>query len=328
MLGSKLLRPFMSAGATAHTADPDPAPNSKTPVDPVAQAIETLLTVPSAEIQRRGYHFQPRDYYSALNDLAFLDANRDLWQGRPLPAGIDWNLDRQFELLRTIAPHADELADVPHDAPPEGTPSVYYWDNNFWRGMDSVVQYGLLRHLRPARVVEVGCGWSSLLMARALALNQRDGAPAIVHQIEPYPRVELMASLPGHWKLEACTLQRAPLAPIEALTSGDILFYDGSHVARAASDVNWLFFEILPRVAPGVMVHIHDVFWPSDYPESWIFERARRGTSSTCCKRSSCSTSVLSSCSRMRLCSTTVRRTRRRSSAASRSRSRAREASG
>lgn len=98
---------------------------------------------------------------------------------------------------------------------------------------------------------------------------------ATVDQIEPYPRRELLSALPSHWTLHETTLQRAPLAVFDALESGDVCFFDGSHVARAASDVVWFFFEVLPRLRPGVVVHIHDVFWPSDYPDQWIFERGQ-----------------------------------------------------
>lgn len=99
---------------------------------------------------------------------------------------------------------------------------------------------------------------------------------ATVDQIEPYPRdAELLSALPSHWTLHETTLQRAPLAVFDALESGDVCFFDGSHVARAASDVVWFFFEVLPRLRPGVVVHIHDVFWPSDYPDQWIFERGQ-----------------------------------------------------
>jgi hypothetical protein len=244
--------------------------------DALAEAIATLDRVPTRELQRLGYHLQRRDYYSSLNDIDFLDHNRDLWQGRPMPAGIAWKLDRQLSLLEKIAPYIGELEDVPLDVPAQSRFAKYYWSNDFWRGTDAFVHYALLRHLRPARIVEIGCGWSSLLLARALARNEVDGAKqACVHQIEPYPRRELMSHLPPHWTVDETILQRASLAPIEKLSSGDVLFYDGSHVARTASDVNWFFFEILPRLAAGVVIHLHDIFWPEDYPETWIFDRGQ-----------------------------------------------------
>jgi hypothetical protein len=243
--------------------------------DPIASAIATLERVPPLELQRLGYHFQRCDFYSALNDLDFLAENKDLWQGRSMPAGIDWGLDRQLALLREIAGYVGELRDVPVE-PGADSPFGYHWHNDFWRGTDALVHYALLRARRPARVLEIGCGWSSLLMAQALALNEAEsGARCSVHQIEPYPRHELMSRLPAHWTIEEKMLQRASLARVEELRAGDVLFYDGSHVARVASDVNWFFFEILPRVAPGTIVHLHDIFWPADYPESWIFDRGQ-----------------------------------------------------
>src|SRR6185295_10158012 len=70
-------------------------------------------------------------------------------------------------------------------------------------------------------------------------------------------------------------LQRAPFELFEALGEGDVCFYDGSHVSRAGSDVNWFFFEVVPRLAPGVLVHVHDIFWPTDYPDQWIVARGQ-----------------------------------------------------
>jgi SAM-dependent methyltransferase/predicted O-methyltransferase YrrM len=251
---------------------PAPAPPEDSG-DPVDRAIETLRQTPVAEVQRRGFHFQARDFYSALNDIAFLEENRDLWQGRPLPRGIDWDLDAQLETVRRIAPYAHELEGVPQDMPPG--PPRYHWRNDFWNGLDALVQYGLLREAKPSRVVEIGCGWSSLLMAEALSRNEAEGTRADVDQIEPYARKELLSALPAHWNLHETILQRAPLELFEALGEGDVCFYDGSHVARAGSDVVWFFSEVIPRLAPGVIVHVHDVFWPSDYPEPWILERGQ-----------------------------------------------------
>lgn len=138
------------------------------------------------------------------------------------------------------------------------------------------MHYGLLRDVKPRRVVEIGCGWSSLLMAEALQRNEETGSsPTVVDQIEPFPRKELLGALPAHWALHEAILQRADLSLFESLDADDVCFYDGSHVARAGSDVIWFFFEVLPRLKPGVLVHIHDLFWPADYPDEWIFERGQ-----------------------------------------------------
>ncbi len=262
-------RPAEPAPPAASAAVPaEPA------VDPIDQAIETLRATPIAEIQRRGWHFQMRDYYSALNDFEFLEANEDLWHDRPMPAGVAWDLDGAMAKLREIAPYAAELADVPDEMPP-GPPS-FHWHNDFWTGCDALLHYCLMRDLKPRRVVEIGCGWSSLLLAQALTKNEGEGSPQVaVDQIEPYPRKELLEALPAHWNLREAILQRAPLELFEALEDGDICFYDGSHVAKPGSDVVWFFSEVLPRLKPGVVVHVHDIFWPHDYPAEWIFERGQ-----------------------------------------------------
>ncbi|HEY2052571.1 MAG TPA: class I SAM-dependent methyltransferase [Solirubrobacterales bacterium] len=251
-----------------------PQPAAKAPGDPIADAIEVLRATPDAEIQRRGWHFQQRDFYSALNDFEFLEANPDLWHDRALPRGVDWDLDGEMRKIREIAPYAAELAEVPDDLP-EGPPR-YHWRNHFWTGFDVLVHYCLMRDAKPRRVVEIGCGWSSLLLAQALGENEREGTPqAVVDQVEPYPRTELLRALPSHWNLHESILQRAPLLPFEALEDGDVCFYDGSHVAKPGSDVVWFFAEVIPRLKPGVIVHFHDVFWPHEYPDSWIFERGQ-----------------------------------------------------
>lgn len=83
----------------------------------LSMAIEMLTNASIQEIQERGYHFQKRDYYSALNDLSFLTANWDLWHDRPMPRGVDWDLDAQLNLVRRISQYFPELAEVPMDAP-------------------------------------------------------------------------------------------------------------------------------------------------------------------------------------------------------------------
>ena len=240
----------------------------------IDRAIDTLASASTREIQDRGYHFQRRDYYSALNDLPFLAENQDLWHDRPLPRGIPWDVDGQLDEARKLAPYLTELDQVPMQ--PFPGPPTYHWENDFWRGADALVHYGLLRSTKPRQVVEIGAGWSSLLMADALLRNEADGSQRTeVTQIEPYPRRELLSALPDHWTLHDVTLQRANLSLFETLDAGDVCFYDGSHVARAGSDVVWFFFEVLPRLKPGVLVHIHDIFWPADYPDEWIFERGQ-----------------------------------------------------
>ena len=235
-------------------------------------AIESLRQLGFEKLQTLGWHLQRCDFYSPLNDIAFLRENRDLWEAYE-PAGIDMDLERQLSVAREVSRHVEELRDVPDRSE---DPAVYHWQNDFWNNADALVQYGLIRARKPRRVIEIGCGWSSLLLARATRTNEAEGSHRTdVTQVEPYPRTEIMGRLPGHWEQYECILQRAPLEIFDALGSGDILFYDGSHCSKVASDVNWLFFRVLPRLKAGVLIHLHDIFFPRDYPEAWIFDRGQ-----------------------------------------------------
>jgi hypothetical protein len=78
--------------------------------------------------------------------------------------------------------------------------------------------------------------------------------------------------VPEDWTIVDRPVQLTDLSAFEALEAGDVLFYDGTHCVRTAGDVNWIFFEVLPRVAPGVWIHIHDLCWPLDYPTNWVLD--------------------------------------------------------
>jgi predicted O-methyltransferase YrrM len=232
-------------------------------------ALETLKGLGFRAVQDSGYHLQPNDFYTPLNDCAFLEANRDLWKSIPPSTDIDWQPAQQMAVAAEVGRFVEELRDIPSHS---GVIGEYCWNNGFWNNSDALVQYGLIRSRQPRRYVEIGCGWSSLLLARALARNAR---PCDVDLIEPYGNDAMLATLPRHWVRHHSILQRAHLALFDRLAPGDVLFYDGSHCAKAASDVNWFFFQILPRLRPGVFIHLHDIFLPDDYPEDWIFERGQ-----------------------------------------------------
>jgi Methyltransferase domain len=269
------LRPVLRAGTTGASAaggealpGGGAAPSRLGPwvSRSVDEAIDVLRSVPFEEIQRRGWHFQPNHFYWPLNDVDFLRENMALWHDRGEPKGIDWRLDAQLELARAVHPYLEELHDVP-ELPDDG-PARFVWQNNAFSGADAVVYYGLVRERKPRRVVEIGSGWSNLLLARALERNEPECQVTIV---EPFPNESLFASLPPDWELHRAIVQQADFRLFERLEAGDICFYDGSHCVRTASDVNWFLFEILPRLQPGVLVHLHDIFFPDDYHDGWIF---------------------------------------------------------
>jgi predicted O-methyltransferase YrrM len=131
----------------------------------------------------------------------------------------------------------------------------------------------MMRHFRPTRIVEVGSGYSSALM---LDVNDRwFGKEIAMTFIEPYPDRVLSILRPGdhaNTTLLTTQVQDVDLSVFNQLEPGDFLFIDSSHVSKAGSDVNFLIFEVLPTLKPGVIVHFHDIYWPFEYPREWAQE--------------------------------------------------------
>lgn len=176
--------------------------------------------------------------------------------------GINMAADRQLALHAEIAKFLDEPLPGPRYSPA----------NSQYGPADGAVYRAMLNHLHPARVIEVGSGFST-----AIALDEigRGLLETSVTCIEPFPQ-RLFGLLSGsdHERLTVHQrpVQDIPLDLYSALSAGDILFIDSTHVVKAGSDVNWLFLHVLPRLAPGVAVHVHDIFWPFEYPRKWLTE--------------------------------------------------------
>lgn len=130
-------------------------------------------------------------------------------------------------------------------------------------GLDGASLYGFMRRHEPRRYVEVGSGNSTKFISRA----QRDGGLATtITSIDPHPRAEIDRLCD---RVLRVPLERAPLDVFSELTSGDIVFFDGSHRAFMNSDAVVFFLEVMPALAPGVIVGVHDIFLPWDYPPYW-----------------------------------------------------------
>ncbi len=179
-----------------------------------------------------------------------------------LPA-INLHTDQQLALLDEFASYYKEL---PFGAQPE--PGFrYYFENQNYSYSDAIFLYAMIRHLRPSRITEVGSGFSSAL---SMDTNDRffEGEIALTF-IEPEP--ELLYSLMkpedrNTHRVLPMRLQDCDPEEFSVLGRNDILFIDSTHVSKIGSDVNYLTFEILPRLHAGVHVHIHDVYYPFEYP--------------------------------------------------------------
>ncbi len=138
-----------------------------------------------------------------------------------------------------------------------------FWTQSWFPRLDAAVAYTLVRRLRPARIVEIGAGHSTRFLARAV----RDGGlETRMTAIDPAPRADL-TGLPV--ELLRCPAQEAGDEVFAGLGPGDFLAIDSSHVLMPGSDVDLLLGRVLPGLAPGVLVHLHDIFLPDDYPAAW-----------------------------------------------------------
>lgn len=136
------------------------------------------------------------------------------------------------------------------------------WNNQFFPGLDMVMLYTILSSAKPKKYLEIGSGTSTKLAAKAKAEQQLSFS---ITCIDPHPRKEI-TEVADQWL--NIPLQRAPLSLFEQLEENDVLFFDGSHLVHANSDVQWFFMEVLPVLKKGVLVQVHDIYLPYDYPQN------------------------------------------------------------
>ncbi|MEA2159344.1 MAG: hypothetical protein QOD66_1724 [Solirubrobacteraceae bacterium] len=209
-------------------------------------------------------------YYSPVPDnraLAQEPARSRIWPPVPRATpGIDWRGEDQVALLRDHFAHQSEFT-FPDES--TGDSRDYHAANDMFSRLDAWMLQAMLRYFRPRRMIEVGCGWSSLVTARVS--REHLGAALDFTCIEPYPPEFLGDGIEGISRLIVSRVEELPVDPFLELGDGDVLFIDTSHTVKTGGDVVFLFHEVLPRLASGVVVHIHDIFLPWDYPPDWVF---------------------------------------------------------
>lgn len=230
--------------------------------------IRGLVAERDAMVKAGGF-VPPGHFYSPV--VSIEEATRDQARifrepTRSVP-GIDFNESAQLELLACFEGF---YASIPfHPRKTDG--QRYYYENPAYSYSDAIFLHCMIRHLSPSRIVEVGSGFSSCaILDTNAAFFDNDISTLFV---EPYPA--LLNSLitdEDRRRIEIVPqrLQDVDLEIFAELRPNDILFVDSTHVSKAGSDVNFLFFEILPVLKSGVFIHIHDVFHPFEYPKEWI----------------------------------------------------------
>lgn len=227
------------------------------------------LTASLEEARRSTGRWPPGHFYSPIPSESDVRVGLAKAHDRLEFGGIDMRDNAQRALLEQLALEYPRV-----NFPVNRDPAFrFYMGNASYGHYDAVLFSCMVLHFKPARIIEVGSGMSSALM---LDLNERffDGRIALT-MIEPHPD-QLFANMrPGD--MERTTViehkvQDAPLELFRGLRANDILFIDSSHISKIGSDVNHLYFEVLPLLAPGVLVHIHDITGNLEYPEEWYAE--------------------------------------------------------
>ena len=215
--------------------------------------------------------FPPGHFYSPIPDLTDVRRRESAIFDRSMTTvpGVDLRYAQQLAMLPEFEAYYREQ---PFGGAAGGG-LRYGFHNDFFGSGDGLALYCMLRRTRPRRLIEIGSGWSSALI---LDVNERFLSSSIdCTFIEPFPE-RLNSLLTPADREQVRVIERplsdVPLAELVDLRAGDMLFIDSTHVSRVGSDVNLLFLDVIPRLPPGVIVHVHDIFWPFEYAESWVYE--------------------------------------------------------
>ncbi len=206
-------------------------------------------------------------YYSPIPDITDL-RQRQVWQRKSELAGVDFHPDRQVQFLHSLGKKYGEECNWP--AIPTANPQEFYTENNSFSFGCAASLHTILRHYKPRKAFEIGSGNSSLIFSGALARNASEGHSCEYVVIDPYPSPLLQNSLACLTKVVPERVELMGASFFEDLQENDVLFIDSGHTVRTGSDVNFLFLDVLPCLAPGVIVHVHDIGLPYEYPEVYF----------------------------------------------------------
>lgn len=215
-----------------------------------------------------GIHVTPVHFYQPIPDTRTLDER--LWDHESALCGVDMNESAQLDRLdRYESAYRDEYAQFP--LRPDFDEDQVYLQNEYFESVDAEIYYSVLRDLEPTTLIEVGGGFSTRVALAALAENDRECSVTV---IEPYPGEYLRRrAAERDLHLLERDVQDVPVTTFEQLSGGDVLFIDSSHVLTIGSDVQYEYLEVLPRLSADVHVHVHDIYFPGNYPEAWVTRR-------------------------------------------------------
>ena len=233
-------------------------------------ALESECDQLRADLAHWKTWMSPGHFYSPIPSLDEIRSREaELFENAPpsLP-GIELRAEEQIALIRELAKFYPELP-----FPREQSPDSRYWFENWaYSYADAIFLYSMLRHLQPRRVIEVGSGFSSAAMLDTADRWLPETSFTFIDPDTSTLDALLRPNDRERISVVKARLQDVPLNTFDALKANDVLFIDSTHVSKTGSDVNRIIFEILPRLASGVYIHFHDVFYPFEYPKAWVYE--------------------------------------------------------
>jgi len=222
------------------------------------------LDDPAGEV----YFSQRKETEFKIIDYPYVSSVR-YGAGRPLmpllPEQLGASRGAFRDLLGDFAAYSQDFAAIPLDGD-YATPTPF-WINTWFAPLDAMALFGLLCRNNPAHFVEVGSGMSTKFARHAVSSHRLSTR---IVSIDPHPRNVIDALADETFRVPLETLD---LALVDRLREGDIFFLDSSHRSFQNSDVTVFFVEILPRLAPGVLIHVHDIYLPEDYPSGHVERR-------------------------------------------------------
>lgn len=210
-----------------------------------------------------GIHVTPVHWSSPVANVQEL--SDDLWDGPSEVPGIDFRMDEQLDRLSKFeSAYRSEYERFPIGEPSEEF-NGFTIDNGFFESVDTEMAYSMIREHEPKRVIEIGSGNSTQVLNAALRENDQEEYEHLIIEPEPTPLIRGADA-----KLMESKVQDVPMSVFNSLTEDDVLFIDSTHVGRIGSDVLYECLNVIPQLDEGVLLHVHDIFLPYEYPRSWV----------------------------------------------------------
>jgi len=207
----------------------------------------------------------PVHFYSPVPDLGDLE-KREVWDHKSALVGLDFHPEAQIQFLQRLGKQFGLECNWPPD--PQVDPDQFYTENGTFSYGCAATTHCILRRFKPCHVIEIGSGNSTLVISRALSLNSKDSLEPIEYTaVDPFPRSIVEKGLSGLTRIIKEQVERLEIGFFDRLAENDVLFVDSSHTVRIGGDVNYIILDVLPRLAPGVIVHFHDIGLPYEYPK-------------------------------------------------------------